>query len=415
MLKNIRVAEFALNVAGPYCGMMLADLGADVVKVERPGRGDTSRAWGTWADRKRSVMFLSANRNKRSLAMDIQKPEGLAAAKKLIATSDVVIESMSPGVAERLGIGFEAAKALRPDVIYVSVSGYGQVGPMAKEGGFDSMIQAYTGLMDMTGPEGAPPSRVPVSSLDYMTGCVAFGGVMAALLRREQLRAAGKTAPAQRVDASLYDAAINFLSPFLTEAAMTGRVQTRSGGELHYVYPYGVFATRDGHLSLGIGSDNLWRKFCPAFDVTPLMDDPRFARNEQRVANRAELRALLEPIFAGMTLEEALARTKAAGLPATPVRTIDANLVDEHMKIRQGLDYVDVSHPTPAKAPIAASPVRLTPPAGPGPAVAPPPLGADSLAVLEDLGYGPTEVRALMSQGIVAAEEAPARPAMEKV
>lgn len=402
VLKDIRVAEFAFNVAGPYCGMMLADLGAEVIKIERPLGGDSSRAWGTWSNKNRSVMFLAANRNKKSIALNIQHSEGLAVAKKLIETSDILIESMSPGVANRLGIGFTEASKLRPDIIYVSISGYGQDGPWASEGGFDSMVQALTGLMDMTGPEGAPPSRIPVSSLDYMTGSTAFGAVMAALRRRDQSRQEGKSAGPQHIDASLYDCAINFAGPYLTEAVVTGRVQRRSGGELHYVYPYGVFQTRDGYISIGIGSDNLWRRFCPAFGLDSLVDDPRFKNNEHRVLNRKELKDILTPIFLGMSLEECLRMTRSSGLPATPVRSVADNLHDDHLKLRKCFDYIDISSDG-KKVPFAASPIRIQPPAGRTAAmIEPPVLGHDTLDVLNDLGFSTHEAEALLRSSTIS-------------
>lgn len=392
-LGRFKVAEFAFNVAGPYCGMMMADLGADVVKVERPGRGDSARAWGTWSDGNRSVLFLGVNRNKRSLAVDLQTPEGVEAARRLIAASDVVIESMSPGVMDRLGLGFETARELSSEVVYVSISGYGQNGPLAAEGGFDSMVQALTGLMDMTGFEGMPPARIPVSSLDYLTGAIAFGAATSTLLKNEQLRADGEPVPARRVDASLYDSAINMVGPYLTDAAVDGRVQGRSGGELHYVAPYGTYAAADGYFCLGVGSDNLWRKFCAGFDLQHLVDDARYAQNEARVAHRNELRASLEALFGRMTIDEIMSLARRAGVPATPVLSVDQNLKSEHLRTRQGLDYIDLVGPGGGQAPIAATPLRASPPiVRDGPVVAPPLLGADSAEVLAELGYSAEEI-----------------------
>lgn len=400
VLGDLRVAEFAFNLAGPYCAMLLADLGADVVKVERPDRGDSARAWGTWSDANRSVLYLAANRNKQSVALDLHTADGLRAARRLIEISDVLVESMSPGVMDRLGLGFEAAAEINPAIVYVSISGYGQSGPLAADGGFDSMVQALTGLMDMTGSEGLPPARIPVSSLDYMTGTVAFGGVMAALLRREQGSLEdGAGVTAQRIDASLYDAAINMVGPFITDAAVSGRVQGRSGGELHYVYPYGVFTASDGYFCLGVGSDNIWHKFCDGFGLSALSTDARYARNEGRVAHRAELRGRLQQMFAPMPVEEVLARARACGVPATPVLSVDANLKSEHLHERNGLDYVDLLS-SGGQAPIAATPLRVEPPLGrQEPMKMPPLLGEDSVAVLTELGYSTEEVAAMTADG----------------
>lgn len=327
LLSGVRILDFTANAAGPYCTMLLGDMGAEVIKVEPPS-GDSARGWGASRPDQRSFLFLAVNRNKRSIVLDLKDPADKDAAHRLVRTADVVVESFAPGVADSLGVGYEQCREIRSDIIYCSISGFGQTGPLSREPGFDMMLQAYSGIMSMNGEPGAPPARIPISALDLMTGSLAYSAVLATLWRRE------RDGQGDRIDTSLYDAAINLLCYAVPEYTATETSPNRHGGKFPYLAPYEVFEASDDYFYLGVGTESAWRRLCVLLEWTSLTDDPRFSSNSARIANRDELRSLLQQVFSSRTASEWVALLREARIPAALVRHVGDALTDEHCRAR---------------------------------------------------------------------------------
>jgi formyl-CoA transferase len=330
LLSGLRVVEFTAAAAGPYAGMMLADLGAEVIKVEPP-RGDHSRQWGSWHVDNKSFMFLAVNRNKGSVIADLMEPEDRAKIHELLKTADIVIESLAPGGSEKLGIDYNTCKSLREDIIYCSISGFGRTGPLRGELGMDMMLQAQTGILSFMGEPDRPPVRVAVSAIDLMTGTMAFAAILAALRDRDS---SGK---GQFVEASLYDTGINLLLWAVPMWSATGAVPEKFGGEYEQLFPYGVFTASDGYFYLGVSTLAHWRRFCTATGLDELHDDPRFASNTLRVQHRAELREILARYFGDHTLSELADRLKPAGVAFAKILSVDEVLGSEHVRARESI------------------------------------------------------------------------------
>lgn len=328
LLSGLRVVDFTAAAAGPFCTMMLADLGAEVIKIEPP-IGDHGRHWGNWHVDNKSFLFMAVNRNKRSVVIDMKTPEGQQQAHKLLQTADVVIESFAPGGAEKLGVDYETCRGLKEDVVYCSVSGFGRTGPRRDELGMDMMLQAYTGIMSYTGEPGRPPVRIAVSAIDLMTGSMGFGGIMAALRDRDQ------TGKGQRIEVSLYDTAMNMLLWAVPQYSAIKRLPSKLGGEFEHQFPYGVFEAADGYFYIGVSTPAHWRRFCKHVGLDELSDDPRFNTNGGRIDRRDELREILRPIFAKYTLADLVPGLKAAGVPISKIRDVGEAIYDEHAAARE--------------------------------------------------------------------------------
>lgn len=376
-LHGVRVLEAARVLAGPYCGQLLADLGADVVKVERPGAGDDTRAWGPPFLGGLSAYFLSCNRGKRSVTLDIRRPEGAAVLDALLAKSDVLIENFRADSAAKLGLTPEALLAKHPRLIVCSISGFGRTGPMRDVPGYDFAIQALSGLMSITGPADGPPQKVGVALVDVLTGLYAATAVLACLHAR------AASGHGYAIDLALHDCAVaaqvNVAQAYLTSGAVPDR---QSNAHLQIV-PYQLFATADGHLVLNVGNDAQWRAFCDAAGDPALRDDPRFATNPQRVERRGELGPRLEALFRRLPTAEWVRRLAAANVPHAEVRTYDQVFADEQTRSR-GMKLT-VRDPAGKPLDLVGSPFHI---AGAGsPAFTMPPhLGADTDAVLRDWG-----------------------------
>ena len=310
-LQGMRVLDVTTSIAGPYCGQILAALGADVVKVERPDTGDDGRAWGPpfWAGE--GTMFLSANAGKRSLALSLRDPRGRDALLRLADRADVFLQSLRPGLAEELGLGPEPLRARNPRLVYCSVGAYGRTGPLASEPGYDALMQAAGGLISVTGEPGRPGVRVGTSTIDQGTGAWAAIGVLAALLDRE------RTGEGSVVDVSLYETAIGYLGYHLVGYLADGTVPRGDGTRFPMVAPYEVLPTRDGALMVAAGNDRLFKALCAVLDVPDLVDDPRFRTNADRVGNRDALAALLAERLATRRLRRP--GTSASRRPAFPL------------------------------------------------------------------------------------------------
>ncbi len=362
-LAGIRVLDLSRVLAGPWAGQNLADLGAEVIKIERPGAGDDSRAFGPpWVkdaqgrDTKDSAYFTSANRGKKSMTVNLSQPEGQALVRELAAKSDVLLENYKYGDLQRYGLGYEDLKAINPRLIYCSVTGFGQTGPYKERPGYDFMIQGMGGMMSVTGePDDKPgggPQRAGVPIADIITGMYASIAICAALAHRAQSGAG------QHLDLALLDSQIALLAYQNTNYFATGKPPRRIGNLHPNIVPYQPFRASDGEVILACGNDNLYRKFCAAAGCAELAADARFATNGKRVENRDELTRLLAAIFAKRTKKEWVALLDAAGVPNGPINDI-AQVFDEPQVKARGV-RIEVQHPVAGKVPMVASPMRFS-------------------------------------------------------
>jgi crotonobetainyl-CoA:carnitine CoA-transferase CaiB-like acyl-CoA transferase len=362
-LSHIRVLDLTRVLAGPWAVQNLADLGAEVIKVERPGKGDDSRAYGPpWLkdesgqDTTEAGYFLAANRGKRSITIDIAQKAGADLVRDLAKTADVFMENYKFGDLARYGLGYDDLKQINPKIIYCSITGFGQTGPYRERPGFDFMVQGMGGVMSVTGERddraGGGPQRVGIPVIDIMTGMYASIAVCAAIAHRE------RTGVGQAIDLALLDTSVAFLANQAMNYLVTGEAPGRLGNTHPNIVPYQSVRTKDGNLILACGNDNLFNKFCDAAGAPELKTDPRFAKNSVRVANRGAMDEVLDRIFARHTTEEWVVKLEAAGVPCGPINTIDQVFQNEQVvarNIRQKLE-----HPTAGSAPTIASPMRFS-------------------------------------------------------
>jgi crotonobetainyl-CoA:carnitine CoA-transferase CaiB-like acyl-CoA transferase len=399
-LSHLRVLDLSRVLAGPTAGQILADLGAEVIKVERPGRGDDTRAWGPpWLrdengeETAESAYYLAANRGKKSVAIDFSRPEGQALVRELAGQSDVLLENFRVGSLARYGLDHASLAADHPGLIYCSITGFGQTGPYAERPGYDSMIQAMGGLMSVTGTPDGEPQKVGVALADVMSGLYAVIGVLAALAHRE------RSGEGQHIDVALLDVQISALVNQAMNYLVGGQVPGRMGNAHPNIVPYQVFATEDGYFMLAVGNDGQFRKLCELLGCEALADDERYATNGARVQNRDVLVARLAGLFAVGTRDHWLARLEAAGVPCGPVNRIDEVFADPQVRHRGMQTAAD--HPLAGSVPLVASPLKLgrTPPGKP---TAPPTLGQHTREVLEQtLGLDAAAQAELREQGVI--------------
>jgi glutaryl-CoA transferase len=403
-LAHIRVLDLSRVLAGPWAGQNLADLGAEVIKVERPGTGDDSRAFGPpWVkdregrDTKDSAYYTSANRGKKSVTVNISKPGGQKLVRELAKISDVLIENYKYGDLARYGLGYEDLAKINPRLVYCSVTGFGQTGPYRERPGYDFMIQGMGGMMSVTGePDGAPgggPQRAGVPVADIITGMYASIAICAALAHRAESGAG------QHLDLALLDSQIALLAYQNTNYFSTGKAPKRIGNLHPNIVPYQPFRTSDGSVILACGNDNLYRKFCEAAGCRELADDPRFASNGKRVENRAEMTRLLGEVFARRTTREWVDLLEAAGVPNGPINDV-AQVFDEPQVAARRV-RIELEHPVAGTLPLVASPMRFS--ATPVEhRLAPPVLGQHTEEVLRGLlSLGDAEIARLRADGVV--------------
>jgi crotonobetainyl-CoA:carnitine CoA-transferase CaiB-like acyl-CoA transferase len=323
-LDGLRIVDLTRVVAGPFCTMMLGDMGAEVLKIEEPKHGDDSRAWAPLMDGTGSF-FLALNRSKKSVALDLKTAEGAAVLRRLIASADVLIENFRPGSLAELGFDYAAAAALNPRLIYCSISGYGQTGPASQLPGYDAVLQGEAGIMDMTGFPDGEPTRVGVAITDYLAGLYATQGILLALHERHT------SGLGQHVDISLFEAMLSVMRLPMSVLLATGATPSRVGNDHLNIAPYQPLRARDGLIIVAVANPALWIRFCEAMERPDWRDDPRFRTNTERVANRAALKELIERVFAGFTVEELTARFQAKNVPCGRVRSISEAL--EHPQV----------------------------------------------------------------------------------
>lgn len=392
-LAGYKVLDLTKVLAGPLCTQYLGDMGADVVKVEPPGTGDETRKWPPFRDGTGGV-FLSVNRNKRSIAVDLKTPEGLDVVHRLAGWADIAIESFAPGVAAKLGVDYPALQKLNERLVYCSISGYGQFGPLTKSPGYDLILQAFSGLLSITGEEGRGPIRSPMSPIDQMTGMNALSGILAALLRRE------RTGKGGYLEVSLFETSLGLLAYMLENYWASGKLPGKSGCGHPSLCPYQVFQASDREILVGVPNDNLWRRFCAATGVPELGTDPRFASNASRVENSRQTIALVQSLIATRSCTEWFARLSEAGIPCAPLNTLQDLLDHPHTKAR-GI-IAEYMHPRFGASRTVLQPVVFdgAPRSiGEGPAA----LGAHTAEVLAELGYAPDQIDDLVARKCVGA------------
>jgi crotonobetainyl-CoA:carnitine CoA-transferase CaiB-like acyl-CoA transferase len=399
-LQGVRVLDITRALAGPYCTMMLGDLGADVIKVEQPGQGDGSRGWGPPFVGEpygpypgESAYFIAVNRNKRSLTVNLKSAGGQVIVRRLAAASDVMVENFRTGVLDRMGLSYGELRALNPRLVYCSVSGYGRTGPYANRPGYDPIIQAEGGMMSITGPVEGPPYRVGVPIVDIAAGMFAATAILAALRAREH------TGEGQLVDISLFDAQVALLVNVASNYLIGGAEPRRLGNAHPNIAPYQAFRARDGWFVLAAGSEGLWRKLCDVLERPDLRDDARFATNGDRVANLPALTEALSAVLATRDAAEWLNDLREAGIPCGPINAVPQ--VFAHPQIEARDMALEVEHPTAGPVRVAGLPYKLsgTPAKVQRPA---PLLGQHSEEVLvELLGYSDEEVAALREGGAI--------------
>jgi crotonobetainyl-CoA:carnitine CoA-transferase CaiB-like acyl-CoA transferase len=391
-LAGVVVADFTRVLSGPYCTMLLADMGARVIKIEQPGKGDDTRAWGPPFIRNESAYFLSINRNKESITLDLKRPEARDVLDRLLATADVLVENFRPGTMDRRGLGYERVSAAHPRLVYCAISGFGQTGPRRDLPGYDAVVQAEGGLMSITGDADGPPYRLGVAISDIVAGIFASHGIVLALLARE------RTGRGQLVDIGMLDATAALLTYQAGIFFATGNSPGRLGNRHPTIAPYETFTASDGDFVIAVGNDEQWRRFCGAIGLDDLGRDARFGTNSARVTRYDELRPLLAARLLERPRAAWLGALTAAGVPCGSVRSVGEVLADPQLAARDMIAHLD--HAAAGAIRVLGIPIKLS--STPGVVRTPPPrLGEHTDAVLRDLGFPEEEIGRLRAAGTV--------------
>jgi crotonobetainyl-CoA:carnitine CoA-transferase CaiB-like acyl-CoA transferase len=398
-LHGVRVLDLSRVFAGPLCGQVLADFGAEVIKVEHPGRGDDTRDWGLRTGPTETTYYNSMNRNKRSITVDLQQPEGLQLICQLLPQFDVLIHNFKTGGPEKLGLGYHQLKALKPDLIYCAISGYNSSGPEASRPGYDLVIQAEAGLMAINGEASAPPLKFGVAVVDMMTGMHAAQAVLAALFQR------GRTGQGRLIEMALYDCGLGITGYYGLEALALGHDPQRYGNAHPSIVPYGLFEAQDGPLIIAVGNNSQFDNFCRRVILRPdIVEDPRYATNSQRTQHRLSLLPLMVEVIRSLPREALLERMRAAGIPCGQVAGLHEALSSE--RSRSGGLVQHLPHPVAGHTPVLAPPCRLDGERLPV-RRAPPTLGEGTREVLQALlNLSDPELQALRDKGVLTLPQA---------
>lgn len=387
-LADLLILDFSRVLAGPYATMVLADMGARVIKIEQPGTGDETRQWGPpFADNGLSAYFIAVNRNKQSITLNLKHPTGQAIARELASRADVLIENFLPGTMARMGLGYNDLRPLNPRLIYCSITGYGQYGPDANRPGYDTVIQAEGGLMSITGEPDGPPMKTGVAVADITTGLYAATSILAALHYRTH------SGEGQYIDLALFDVQLSWLANVASAYLVSGKPPRRYGNAHSTIVPYQPFAAADGYVMVAVGNDQQFTRFCQALNHPEWATDERFATNPARVTNREQLIAAIAAVMAGESVAYWIERLRAAQVPCGPVNDIPTALNSRQAQARgmvHSIDGIRMVGPAPV---FSATPATIR--------SAPPALGADTTAVLAELGYSTDQIRHFHDQGIV--------------
>ena len=391
MLEHLQIVDFSKVLAGPLCTQYLADMGAEVIKVETVGAGDDTRSWPPFHEGTGTV-FLSANRNKRSIALDLKSPEGQEIARQLIQRADVVVESFAPGVTARLGIDYESAQQIKPDIIYCSITGFGSVGPLKKAKGYDVILQAFSGMMATTGEQDGMPARSPFSPVDQATGMHAAIGILGAVVQH------GRTGKGALIEASLFDTAVGFLG-YMSQSYWERKTEPRRWGSAHEsLCPYQAFETLDKPILLGIANDVLWQTFCRETGAKELADAPALKTNAGRVENRSEVVAAVQAILLQRKRDDWIAQLSLTGIPCASIQGVGEMLNHPHT-LESGMVQTWQSGADSALN-VISQPLRFN---GERNAIrsAPPAHGEHTNDILAGLGYSEADIAQLRQNGSV--------------
>jgi glutaryl-CoA transferase len=391
-LTGLTVLDLTRVLSGPYCTMFLGDMGARVIKVEQPGRGDDTRAWGPPFVKGESTYFLGTNRNKESVTLDFKHPRGRQLLDALIERADILIENFRPGTLERAGLDYAALQQTHPRLIYASISGFGHNGPRRHQPGYDAVIQAEGGLMSITGAPDGPPYRLGVAIADLVAGLLAAQGILLALYARD------RTGRGQHIDIGMLDGVVALLTYHSSMHLVANTSSPRVGNGHTTIAPYDTFKAADGDFFLAVGNDEQFRRFCDAAGLDSLARDPRFATNPARVEHRTELAARLEPVLAQRPRKRWIALLTDAGVPCGEVREVAEALADAQLAARQMIESVE--HATIGPMKVLGLPIKLSDTPG-SVRTAPPTLGQHTTAILSELGLDTSEIEMLRRQKVI--------------
>ena len=393
-LQGIRVIDLTRIVAGPYCSMVLGDLGAEVIKVEQVKTGDESRAWGPpWLEKTVSAYFVCLNRNKKSLTLNLKHPQGAEIFRGLVRKSDVVLENFRPGTMDELGLGYETLQAINPRLVYCDITGYGNEGPYREKPGVDVVVSAIGGFMSITGEPDGQPVKAGVALTDILTGMYAFGSIASALLVRE------KTGRGQRISINLLAIQLATLINIGSNYLVGGILPRRWGSAHPNIVPYEAHKAKDGYIIFGVVNERMWQSFCQLLGMEEYEKDPRFSNNAQRIVNREALYRIIDEKLAAKTVDEWIPLFDQAGIPAGPINTLDRVFKDPQVLYTQQVK--EIEHPQYGKVKVVGPPVKFS--ESPVGIQSPPPiLGEHNREILTQiLGYSPEEVEDFRNQGVI--------------